>query len=63
MPDWTRHTFRLSIWIAAVGFILILPNLITQQPTANAAKAVEEQPSTQKLILCFTIPKIQLIIT
>ena len=31
MPDWTRHTYRLSLWIATLGLVLVAPIAFAQQ--------------------------------
>jgi len=44
MPDWTRHTYRLSLWIATLGLVLVAPIALAQNVQPPAEPAAAEQP-------------------
>lgn len=44
MPDWTRHSYRLSLWISVLGLALIVPAAFAQQG-APKAKPAAKQPA------------------
>jgi biopolymer transport protein ExbB len=49
MPDWTRHTYRLSLWIATLGLVLVAPIALAQniQPVEKPPAAAQ-QPAPAK---------------
>ena len=44
MPDWTRHSYRLSLWIATLGLVLVAPIALAQNVQPPAEPAAAEQP-------------------
>jgi biopolymer transport protein ExbB len=43
MPDWTRHTYRLSLWVATLGLVLVAPIAFAQnvQPAGEPVAAAQ----------------------
>ncbi len=46
MPDWTHHTYRLSLWIATLGLVLVAPVAFAQQMAPDGEPpAAAQQPA------------------